>query len=186
MISPGRIFVISAPSGSGKTTLCKRLLKRCPNLVFSKSLTTRKLRRGEKNRRDYIFVSQKKFQEYRRARKLLEWAKVFDNLYGTPKDFVEKTIRRGRDVVLVIDVQGAFQVKKARPDAILIFVMPPSLRELQRRLSKRKSDGPSEIALRLKIARREMARRKDYDYIVVNDKINRALKELGRIVSRKT
>src|SRR3990167_203609 len=112
MRKKGRIFVISAASGIGKTTLCKRLLKECKNLVFSRSLTTRKLRRGEKNKRDYIFVSETAFNRAERQGKLLEWAEVFGNLYGTPKDFVDKKTAAGKDAVLVIDVRGAFKVKR--------------------------------------------------------------------------
>ncbi len=178
----GRIFVVSAPSGSGKTTLCRRLLKDCKNLVFSTSFTTRKQRKGEKNKHDYTFISRKKFKESLKKRKFLEWAEVFGNFYGTPKDFVDKTIKNGKDVLLVIDVQGAFQVKKARPEAVLIFVLPPSLAELKRRLCQRKSDDPKQIKLRLKIARHEMSQAKKYDHVVVNDDFEKALRRLKKII----
>jgi len=181
----GRIFVISAPSGSGKTTLTKELLKECKNLVFSTSFTTRKLRRGEKNKHDYIFVSEKKFKDYLKKKKFLESAEVFGNYYGTPKDFVDKTIKKGKDILLVIDVQGAFKVKRVRPEAILIFILPPSLKELKRRLCKRKSDGAQEIKLRLNIAKKEMARAKKYDYVIVNSVFDKALGELKEIVEAK-
>ena len=178
----GRIIVISAPSGSGKTTLCKRLLKDDKDLVVSTSVTTRKLRRGEKNKRDYIFISENKFRDYRARGMLLEWAGVFGRFYGTPKEYVDKKLSAGKDVLLVIDVQGAFKVKKIRPSAALIFIMPPSLGELKERLLKRKSDGPGEIKLRLKIAKREMAMAKRYDHIVVNDDFNKALRSLKGII----
>ena len=183
MLSKGKIFVISAPSGSGKTTLCKRLLKECKNLVVSKSFTTRPLRKGEKNKRDYIFVSKKEFEAARKNGEFLEWAKVFDNYYGTPEEFVEKKIAIGKSVLLIIDVQGAFQVKKKRPGATLIFIFPPSLGELKKRLIARKTDNTAEIKSRLKIARREMALAKRYDYQVINDDLDRAVDRLKKIVS---
>jgi guanylate kinase len=178
----GRIIVISAPSGSGKTTLCKRLLEDDKNLVVSTSVTTRPLRRGEENKRDYIFICEKKFRDYRRRGMLLEWAEVFGRFYGTPKGFVDEKLAAGKDVLLVIDVQGAFKVKRIRPSAVLIFIRPPSLAELKKRLLGRKSDGPVQIKLRLKIAKREIAMAKRYDHVVVNDDFNRALAGLKKII----
>ena len=179
----GKIFVISAPSGSGKTTLCKRLLKECRNLVVSKSFTTRPLRKGEKNNRDYIFVSKKEFKKRVVQKNFLEWANVFGNFYGTPNGFVDKKINSSKSVMLVIDVQGAFKVKKRVPGAVLIFIMPPSIGELKSRLQKRKSDRLKDIKLRLKIAQKEITQAKKYDYIVVNEKIEAALLELKKIVA---
>lgn len=181
----GRIIVISAASGSGKTTLCKRLLRECKNLVFSRSLTTRPARKGERNKKDYIFISKKEFMECRRAGKFLEWARVFGNYYGTPEEFVEKKLREGKDVVLVIDVQGAFQVKAKRPDAVLIFILPPSLGEIRNRLIERKTDRPAQIKLRLKVAAREIARAKEYDYVVVNDDLDAAVARLKEIINKR-
>lgn len=180
----GRIIVISAPSGSGKTTLCKRLLKECKNLVFSRSLTTRPARKGERNKKDYIFISKKEFMEYRRAGKFLEWARVFGNYYGTPEEFVEKKLAEGKDAVLVIDVQGAFQVKAKRPGAVLIFILPPSLEEVRNRLIVRKTDQPRQIKLRLKVAAREIAKAKEYDYVVVNDDLDAAVSRLKEIINK--
>lgn len=182
----GKIFVISAPSGSGKTTLCRRLLRGCRNLVVSRSFTTRPLRRGEKNNRDYIFVSKKEFENQIRKKNFLEWANVFGNFYGTPGGFVDKKINSGKSVLLVIDVQGAFKVKKRIPSAVLIFIMPPSIEELKKRLQKRKSDGIKEIRIRLKIAQREIKKAKRYDYIVVNEEIEHALCRLKKIVAQET
>jgi len=182
MKGQGRIFVVSAPSGSGKTTLCRRLLKKCRNLVFTTPITTRRLRPGETNRRDYTSVSEKQFKKYRRQGTFLEWAKVFGNLYGTPKAFVDRTLKDGKDVLLVIDVQGAFKVKKARPSAVLIFILPPSMKELQKRLRKRNLDDPTQIALRLKIARAEISRAKDYDHVVLNDDLAKAVNKLKAII----
>lgn len=182
----GRIFVVSAASGSGKTTLCRRLLKKCRNMVFTTPITTRKLRRGERNRRDYTVVCEKQFNKYRRSGELLEWAKVFGNLYGTPKAFVDRMLSAGKDVLLVIDVQGAFKVKKVRPSAILIFILPPSLRELKKRLRERNSDDPKQIKLRLKVARHEIAQAKKYDYVVVNDDLEKAVDKLKEIITIHT
>ena len=179
----GKIFVISAASGSGKTTLCGRLLRECRGLVVSRSFTTRPRRLGEKNKRDYIFVSKEEFFVERKNNGFLEWAKVFDNYYGTPKDFVEKKIASGESALLIIDVQGAFKVRKKSKDAVLIFIMPPSLDELERRLLKRKSDGPKDIRLRLKTAKKEIAQSRKYDYIVVNDDIEKAVKRLKNIIN---
>lgn len=182
----GRIFVVSAASGSGKTTLCRRLLKECRNLVFTTPITTRKLRRGERNRRDYTVVCEKQFKEYRRSGELLEWAKVFGNFYGTPKAFVDRMLKAGKDVLLVIDVQGAFKVKKVRPSAILIFILPPSLKDLKKRLRERNSDDPAQIRLRLKVARHEIAQAKNYDYRVVNDDLEKAVDKLKEIITIHT
>lgn len=182
----GRIIVISAASGSGKTTLCKRLLKESKGLVVSKSFTTRPLRRGEKSNRDYIFVTKKEFLAARKNNRFLEWANVFGNYYGTPVDFVNKKTAIGKSVLLVIDVKGAFKVKKAVPEAVLIFILPPSMAELERRLRQRKSDGVKQIAFRLKIAKKEIAASGKYDYAVVNDEIEKAVKKLKDIINLST
>ncbi len=181
-IKKGKIFVISAPSGSGKTTLCSRLLEECENLVFSVSVTTRKRRKGEINKKDYIFVSRKQFRDYLKKGLLLESAKVFEHYYGTPKRFVDASTEKGKSVLLAIDVKGAFKLKKKRPQAILIFILPPSLEELKNRLSKRKTEGRLEIKKRLKIARYEMAQAKKYNYRVINRDLDSAISQLKEII----
>lgn len=181
----GKLFVISAPSGSGKTTLCQKLLKRLSgkrNLVRSISVTTRKKRRGERAGRDYFFISPKEFLRRKKANQLLEWAKVLDNFYGTPRTFVEKHINRGDDVLLSIDVQGARKIKRKVRGAVLIFILPPSLGELEARLRRRSTELRREITRRLKLAKREMGFIKEYDYAVLNDKIESALKRLKEII----
>lgn len=181
----GKLFIISAPSGSGKTTLCQKLLGRLSgkrNLVRSISVTTRKKRRGERAGRDYFFISPKEFLRRKKANQLLEWAKVLDNFYGTPRTFVEKHINRGDDVLLSIDVQGARKIKRKVRGAVLIFILPPSLGELEARLRRRSTEARREITRRLKLAKREMGFIKEYDYAVLNDKIESALKRLEEII----
>ncbi len=181
----GKLFVISAPSGSGKTTLCQRLLRSFRGkrkLVHSVSFTTRKPRRGEREGRDYFFISKKEFIKRRRRGQFLEWAKVLDNFYGTPREFVEKHINRGADVLLSIDVQGALKIKRKASSAVFIFILPPTLQELESRLKRRSSEGRAEITRRLKLARREMSFLTKYDYVVLNDRINKALAKLKEII----
>ncbi|MCQ9207880.1 MAG: guanylate kinase [Omnitrophica bacterium] len=181
----GKLFIISAPSGSGKTTLCQKLIlglsgKR--RLVSSISTTTRKIRKGETQGEDYFFISQAQFLKKRRKGEFLEWAKVLGNFYGTPREFVHRQINCGRDVLLSIDVQGARKIKRKVSDAILIFILPPSVEELARRLNGRSTESSKEISRRLKLAKREIARAREYDYVVLNDKISKALVKLKKII----
>lgn len=179
----GRLFVLSAPSGSGKTTLCRELLKRCRGLIASISATTRPPRAGERPGRDYLFVSRARFAQMRRRGELLEWARVFTHLYGTPRAFVERHLGRGRDVILTIDVQGAAQVRRTMPHAVSIFVIPPSMRELKARLARRGTETTQVMARRLRIARQELRQLPHYDYAVVNETIHRAVRQLEAIVT---
>ena len=178
----GKLFIISAPSGCGKTTLCKMLINRVPHLVRSISLTTRPRRRDEKSGRDYIFVTKEKFERQKRRKNLLEWAKNFGYYYGTPKDRVVKLLGRGTDVVLAIDVKGAMKVKKLYPKGAFIFISPPSMSELRKRLRKRKTDGHLEISRRMKVAKRELSYLPRYTYSVVNDNLKKAADKLEAIV----
>lgn len=175
-------MVLSAPSGSGKTTLTRALLRRCPGMVASVSATTRPPRPGERRGRDYCFVSPQAFERMRRRGELVEWATVFGHRYGTPRRFVERQLRRGRDVVLTIDVQGAAQVRRRMPEAVSIFILPPTMQELQRRLVGRGSDAPAMIARRLRVARQELQQLPAYDYAVVNDTVKQAVEALAAIV----
>jgi len=179
----GILFVISGPSGCGKTTLGENLLSQSSNLVRSISVTTRPPRKGEKNGREYFFVSKEKFKEMIKRDKFLEWANVFGYFYGTPRDFVIRNLKRGKDVVLIIDVQGAMQVKKKFPQAVFIFIAPPSLKVLRERLIKRGLDSSIEIEKRLRQAKIEMEYQKEYNYIIVNDKLDMAIKLLNCIIS---
>lgn len=178
----GGIFVISAPSGSGKTTLTRRLLKNDRKLVQSVSVTTRSPRKGERKGRDYYFVTKKQFKSMIAGKKFLEWAENFGNFYGTPRKFVEGAAKKGKDMILSIDVQGALQVKKRKPGAVFIFIVPPSREELKKRLRKRNTERKSSIKMRLKVADREMALIPEYDYVVINDSVERALRELRSII----
>ncbi|HEB73810.1 MAG TPA: guanylate kinase, partial [Candidatus Desulfofervidus auxilii] len=182
MKNKGDIFVISAPSGTGKTTLVRLLLSRFPTLSFSISYTTRLPRPGEVNGQHYFFVSEKEFKKSIAKGEMLEWAKVYGHYYGTPLTFVQEKIAAGKDIVLDIDIQGAQAVKKKMPEAILIFLIPPSWNELQRRITSRSSDSPEEIKKRLEAAKKEILAAREFDYIVINDVLEDALKELVSII----
>lgn len=178
----GSIFVISAPSGAGKTTLVNRLLASLPRLRFSVSHTTRPPRVGEKNGREYFFVTPAKFRRMIARGEFLEWAQVFDNYYGTSWSQLRAAQRAGRDILLDIDVQGHQQVKQRLPEAISIFVLPPSFKELERRLRRRHSETSEAIHRRLMFARREVARWPGYDYLIVNDRLRDAAGALKAVV----
>lgn len=181
----GRLFVISACSGTGKTTLAHELLREVKNLVPSISCTTRKPRANEKDGQDYHFIGTEEFLRIKKRKGFLEWAKVFDNFYGTPKDKIDEHLRNDRDVLLVIDVQGAKQVKKMQPDGIFIFLVPPTKEELKVRLEKRGTETPEEIEKRFKIAQKEMKQLNDLklcDYRIVNKHIPVASEVLKAII----
>jgi len=178
-----KLFVVSAPSGCGKTTLCRRLLADGLGLVDSVSMTTRPPRRGEEAGVDYRFVSRDLFEEMAGRGELLEYEENFGHLYGTPKKFIEDNLKKGKSVLLSIDVKGAMKVKRAYPkESVLIFLVPPSVADLKKRLRERKSDGPGDIARRLKIAEKELSYKSKYDYRVVNDRIDSAYKVLKEII----
>jgi len=176
------MVIISAPSGSGKSTLVRRLITSLPDLAFSVSYTTRPRRTGEKEGRDYFFVTRKRFERMIAAGDFIEWAEVFGHLYGTSKGQIEKALKAGRDVLLDIDVQGHQQVKQRLPEALSVFVMPPSFQELKRRLTHRHSDAPQVIERRLATARQEIAHWPEYDHLVVNDRLGPATQALRAIV----
>jgi guanylate kinase len=176
------MVIISAPSGSGKSTLVRRLIASLPDLAFSVSYTTRPRRTGEKEGRDYFFVTRKRFERMIAAGDFIEWAEVFGHLYGTSKAQIEKALKAGRDVLLDIDVQGHQQVKQRLPEALSVFVMPPSFQELKRRLTHRHSDAPQVIERRLATARQEIAHWPEYDHLVVNDRLGPATQALRAIV----
>ncbi len=179
----GKIFIISAPSGSGKTTLCEQLLSlKLKGLTRSVSATTRTPRAGEKKNKDYFFISPQEFENRRKKEAFLEWARVLDNFYGTPRRFVEKELGEGKDVILSIDVQGAMQVKKSCPAAVLIFILPPSFENLKIRLKRRSTESSREIHKRLNLARQEVSYLPKYDYVVVNDTVGKATEKLKAII----
>jgi len=177
----GILFVISGPSGVGKGTLRKELFKRIEGLTYSVSCTTRQPREGEQDGVDYKFINLETFMSYVEENKFLEWAKVHGNYYGTLESDVRKLLDEGHDVVLEIDVQGALQVKNKMPEAILVFIMPPSEEELVRRLDRRGTESDRELEERIRNAKREILESKRYDFIVVNDGLESAVKELEQI-----
>jgi len=181
-VDRGSIIVISAPSGAGKSTLTRRLVAADRNVRFSISYTTRSPRAGEKNGRDYFFVNSEEFKRMIAAGEFVEWADVFGNLYGTSWKKLQAAQEQGKDVLLDIDVQGHRQVRERLPEAVSVFVLPPSFRELERRLRHRHSDSPKVIAERLVAARAEVAHWPEYDYLVVNGRLPRALRALMAVV----
>ena len=174
--------MISAPSGSGKTSLANRALEEIPKLKFSVSHTTRKPRPGERDQVEYFFVSEKEFEEMLGQGTFLEHARVYGNYYGTSRAFVDEQLSVGYDVLVDLDVQGAAQVKKSYPEAILVFVFPPSLEVLKTRLKNRGLDDPSIIDKRLRIAKKEIQRYTDYQYVIINREIEESLVELKSII----
>ena len=179
------LIVVSGPSCSGKGTICQMLRRELPDLVYSISLTTRHPRPNEKNGVDYIFVSREEFQKHIDAGDFLEWAEVYGNYYGTLRSTVEENLQAGKDVLLELDIQGGQQVKRVFPDAVLIFIMPPSLDELSKRIIGRGTDDEKTINLRLSCAPDELLAAKKYDYVVYNDVIERAVQELLTIIRRE-
>jgi guanylate kinase len=176
------VYIISAPSGSGKSTLVNELLKLVPNLDFSISYTTRKLRGSEQNGKQYHFVSREEFEQMIRDGEFLEHAQFDGNYYGTARRFLQETGQKGHDLLLDIDVQGAAQIKQRLPDAVSIFVLPPDRKTLEWRLRKRSEDAEEVIARRLAAAKREIENYDKYDYILINDDLGEAIDSLEAIV----
>jgi guanylate kinase len=179
--SRGLLFIVSAPSGAGKTTLVERLVEQTARLKMSRSYTSRPARQGEADGVDYNFVSRDRFDAMIAAGELLEWAEVFGNLYGTSAADTERLLAAGDDVVLVIDVQGARQLRR-RGMATSVFVMPPSAGVLEQRLRGRSKNSEAEIQRRLQVAREEVASFHEYDFIVVNDNVDTAVRRLQSVV----
>ncbi|MFM7458716.1 MAG: guanylate kinase [bacterium] len=181
----GNLIVFTGPSGVGKGTVVKELFQNLDNLIFSVSVTTREKRSGEEEGKNYFFRTNSEFDELIQADKLLEWAEFVGNKYGTPKDFVFEKLKNGTDVFLEIEVQGALQVKEKFPEALMIFLLPPSIDELEARLRKRATEPEEKILLRLAKARDEMKYINDFDFSVINDSAKRAGKELREIILKR-
>jgi guanylate kinase len=178
---PGLLLVVSSPSGAGKTTLSRKLRDEFPNLGFSVSYTTRTPRRNETDGRDYHFVDDETFDEMIRREKLAEWAEVHGNRYGTAYEAVREALESGKDMIFDIDYQGGHQLKERFPEAVMVFVLPPSMDVLTARLRGRKTDSRKSIELRLRGAVEELGHYDEYDYLVVNDELEEAYQELRSI-----
>ncbi len=178
-----KLFVIAAPSGAGKTTIVKALVTRNPDLCFSISYTTRQKRRTEVDGVDYLFVDVEKFERLRDEGELLEFAEVFDNYYATSRSQVEKHLSKGQDVILEIDWQGARQVRESMPECVTIFILPPSLEELERRLRDRRTDSPEVIERRLRDALSDMAHWDEFHHVIINDKLEQAVADLENVLA---
>lgn len=184
--TPGDLFIVSAPSGAGKTTLCRKLCRSMPSLKTSISYTTREPRKNEARNADYHFISKDRFISMVRRGEFAEWAVVHGNYYGTAKKDLRALSGKGYDVLLDIDVQGAAQLKRAFPVAVTIFILPPSLKVLKERLTGRRTDNADVIRKRLENARKELEHYDKYDYIVCNDDLKKAVKDMESIIiSRK-
>jgi len=180
----GNLIIISAPSGAGKTTICKAVLNRFRNMEFSVSHTTRKLRGSEKEGIDYHFISEAKFNKKTKNGEWAEWAKVHGNYYGTSAKLLDNGLALGKNILLDIDVQGAKQIIKKYPNSILVFIMPPSLSVLKKRLEQRAVDSSEVIKSRIKNAKQEIMHKDFYNHCIVNDSLDFAVDELVAILEK--
>ena len=179
----GKLFVFAAPSGAGKTTLVHAVVRKHPELRFSISYTTRKPRKNEADGVDYLFVTKSEFMRLRDEGEMLEYAEVFDNFYATSRSQVENHLADNRDVILEIDWQGAQQVRESMPECVTIFILPPSVAELERRLRDRRTDAPDVIERRLRDALSDMSHWHEFDYIIINDDLNEAIANLEAVLA---
>ncbi|SMB93350.1 guanylate kinase [Desulfonispora thiosulfatigenes DSM 11270] len=177
----GLLIILSGPSGAGKGTICKRLLKEI-DVKLSISATTRKPRNGEVHGKEYFFITKEEFEAKLEENEFLEWAKVYDNYYGTPNEYVEEILNDGHNCILEIDPQGAKKVKEKRPDAIYLFIIPPSMQELEERLKGRGTETNIEIEKRLGNVCNEMEYLGIYDYVIVNDIVEKAVEKVKAII----
>lgn len=182
-MTQGRLFIVSGPSGVGKSTVLKTLLDRRENARFSVSATTRPIREGEVDGVHYHFITVETFREWIAQEEFLEYAEYVGHFYGTPKKFVEAALDAGQDIILDIEIQGALQVEKRRPDAVKIFIGPPSWDELERRLTSRGTNTPEDIQKRLVRAKVEVQTAHTYDYFVINNNVENAVHELDAIMT---
>jgi guanylate kinase len=181
MHHPGNVFVVSAPSGAGKSTLVQRLVSTLPNLIFSISFTTRKPRPGEVDGRDYFYIDDTRFETMVREGGFVEWVEVYGHRYGTGRDWLNRVLASGQDVLLDIETTGALNLRRAIPDAHMIFILPPSAAALEERLRSRGKDSDEQIRIRLDYARHEMELYPAYDYLVMNDDLELAYRRFESI-----
>lgn len=181
----GNIFVVSAPSGAGKTTIVKNILKDIPELCFSISATTRKKRENEEDGLDYHFLSVEEFEKRIKENQFVEWEKFYDYYYGTPKSFIDEKTAKGKSILLEVDVKGALKIKSIYPDAILIYIYPPSFEVLVERLKNRKTEDETDFKKRVERAKMELSHKDKFDYLVVNNDLNTAISEVKSFIKKK-
>ena len=183
MKEKGQIFVITAPSGAGKTTIIKNILEKdVGGIGYSISHTTRKPRKGESHGLHYYFVDRENFEKMIEAHEFVEWAVVYDQLYGTSISSINRELSSGKDLLMDVDIQGSQEIKRQFPDSLSIFILPPSLDILKERLQKRSPNNKTNIGLRIKKAAEEIQRCRDYDFIIINDDLKKAIKEIEAII----
>lgn len=182
-MAEGLLVVVSGPSGCGKGTICRKFLQRNEDMNISISATTRSPRRGEKDGVNYFFLTEDVFKKMISKNKFLEYANVHGNFYGTPKKYVLDKIKKGENIFLEIDIQGALQIKKIYPNGVFVFILPPSMEELKNRIIRRGTESKSDIDRRYKNAFKEIEYINEYDYAIVNDKVEKAVKKLESIVT---
>jgi len=182
----GNLIVITAPSGTGKTTIIREILKIMPDVVYSISATTRGMRPNEQNGVDYFFIDEETFRKRIDERQFIEWEKVYDYYYGTPKSFVEKVVSEGKSILLEVEVNGALAIQKVYPEAIMIYLLPPSLEELEKRLRERKTESEKDFQKRMERAKMELSLKEKFDYFIVNNNLNTAILELKEVIEKIT
>jgi guanylate kinase len=180
----GAIIAISAPSGTGKTTILRRILSDFPEIVFSVSATTRRRRKNEVEGVDYFFISEEEFKKKIQNNEFVEWELFYDYYYGTFRDFIENCINNGKSVILEVDVHGAVEIKRIYPDAILIYIAPPSLEELRIRLKKRQTENEEDLMKRIERAKMELSHKDKFDYFIVNNDLNTAYNEIKNLIGK--
>lgn len=177
------LVIISSPSGAGKTTICQKILKKNPDYLYSVSYTTREKRKNEKEGKDYHFLTLKKFQEKIKRKELVEWAEVYGSYYGTSKKIIHRAQKEGKVLIMVLDIQGGRAIKRKYPESVLIFILPPNMRELERRLKKRATDKGEDLKRRMDNALNETSFLPNYDYVVVNKNLKDTVKIVNQIIN---